>query len=291
MIAVRSIPITAISIPPRVRRPLALRVEALAASIAVHGQDTPIEVVATESGYELITGGHRLAALKRLKRETIDARVFEAGLLTTEHQRRLREIRENFERFELNALERAVSIAAWRESYEAINGAVARGGDRRSKQAKAPSPDQSVTMTLCTADELSAEFARKFSDAAQDVFGLSHKGVYRALQIARIAPNIRDRLADLPIAEKQSELLNFAQAPTEQHGAICDLLAESDEPLTVAEALAILNGTSKPRPMLDWEKASAHFSRLAPRDQDRFFTAHLDAIEIWQAKRASKRGK
>jgi len=235
-----TINVTDIVIGPRIRRPLPVRVKALAESIEKNGQDTPIEVVRIKKGFELVVGGHRLNAIKLLDRPKIDAEIFTEDELATKHERRLREIRENMERFELNALERAASVAAWRESYEAIHGQVRRGGDRRSKAVKSGN-----------LEDQSAEFALWFSDAAQAVFQLSRRSIFDALKIASIAPEIRDRLADYPIAENQSELLGLAKADQEHHSKICDLLTADDETAvkSVAEAIAIVTKAPKPKPV------------------------------------------
>jgi ParB family transcriptional regulator, chromosome partitioning protein len=78
-------------------------------SMAKIGLKTPITVRATKEGYELVTGRHRLEAVKLLGWTKIDAFVMGGG----KTERRLWIIAENLHRAGLTALQRAESIKEW----------------------------------------------------------------------------------------------------------------------------------------------------------------------------------
>lgn len=74
-----AVKIDEIYVPTRLRKTLdPARVESLAESIIDNGQETPIQVRQGKGRYVLITGLHRLEALKALDEDTIDALVVSA---------------------------------------------------------------------------------------------------------------------------------------------------------------------------------------------------------------------
>tara|TARA_Y100001933_G_scaffold264501_1_gene330457 strand:- start:548 stop:1393 length:846 start_codon:yes stop_codon:yes gene_type:complete len=274
--SITELDLTSITADNRLRKALPARVQALAEDIDERGLLTPVEVVGPldDEAYRLIYGAHRLAAAKLLGWTEIPAIIHAPGVFADEAETRLREIRENLIRFELNALERAVAIAAWRDIYEAAQGKVKRGGDRRKKPIDKSLDDQSAKFALC------------FSEAAQAVFDMSQRAIYLALKIATISPGIRDRIAASALAGNQSELLKLAdQSPDRQSQIIGMILAEPPLAASVDEAAAIIDKAPAPKPLGAWEKLSGSFSRLKVAEQRRFFEAHRDAIELWLAER------
>ena len=66
-------------VPAKHRKDLdAAKIEALAESIIENGQQTPIQVRRGKDRYVLITGVHRLEALKALGEETVEAYIVSA---------------------------------------------------------------------------------------------------------------------------------------------------------------------------------------------------------------------
>lgn len=260
----------------RLRKVLPARVEALAEDLDERGLLTPVEVVGPleAGGYRLIYGAHRLAAAQRLGWTEILAVIHAPDAFAGEAETRLREIRENLMRFELNPLERAVAIAAWRDIYEAANGKVKRGRTKKSQDATISSDTPEL--------EAAERFSASFKEAAQQALGLHKDAVYRALKIATISPEIRDRIADSPLAGNQSELLKLAdQSPERQAQIVGLLLAEPAAAATVDDAIAILDKTPPAPAPKPWEQLCDRFARLKLADQRRFFAAHRDAIEAW----------
>lgn len=253
-------------------------VETLAADFRERGQRTPGEVLVTGDRYRLIVGGHRLAARKHNGDTTFTAIVKLPSAFASEAEIKLAEIVENFMRRELSALDRAFDVADWRDVFEAVKGPVKVG-----RKAKSGNSLKSETISDADLAALSSRFADGFAEAAQRALRLSRPAVFRHLKIAQLGETIRQRIALLPIAENQSELLALVGEPTARRLAIVDRLLEGAA--NVADAIAILDNTPPAQPMARWEKVSETFSRLPASDQHNFFRLHEDAILQWVASR------
>jgi ParB family chromosome partitioning protein len=263
--------LNAIDTGARLRRPLPDRVEALAALIVEQGEIVPVDVVHVGKRLRLIDGAIRLAAARQLGRHDVLALVHPEGTFGSELDIRLREIAQNFARFELNALERAVHIAEWRTAHE----------QKFPPPKRGPKPKTAASADL---DELSAIFAQNFTDTVQRVLGLSRRAIYLDLKIASIAAPVRERIAVHRIATVRTELLLLAGEPAGRQSAIAELLI-AGQASTVDEAVAMLDQRPMPSPLAPYEKLSGVFSRLAAEQQHRFFDLHADAIDVWRAAR------
>lgn len=74
-----AVKIDEIYVPTRLRNTLdAARAESIAESIIEKGQETPIQVRQGKGRYVLVTGLHRLEALRMLDAETVDALIVSA---------------------------------------------------------------------------------------------------------------------------------------------------------------------------------------------------------------------
>jgi len=252
--------------------------QALAEDIHSNGQKTPIEVLATGDRFRLISGAHRLEAVKLKAGETIEATVKTVVEYADEAAIKLAEITENFMRRELSVLDRAFDIAAWREIYEQASGTIKPGRQAISRKL-ATNSDEHL-------QELSDRFAGNFSQEATKAFGLSRDAVFRALKIARIDQGIRERISLHPIADNQSELLALCVETAERQSAIVGLLlSEPPAAQTVAGAIAVLDRipvAAKPEP---WVKLSDQFGKLPDTAKRRFITENWSFIEALLAER------
>ena len=254
-------------------------VEALGEEFRQVGQRTPIDVLDCDGRFQLLAGGHRFAAMALIGHETIRAQIWREGDFAHQAQIRLVEIAENMMRRELSVLDRAFDVAAWRDVFEAVQGAVKRGGDRRSKsklQVATLIGDEEL-------DDISRKFATNFTLAAQRALKLSRDGVFRALKIARLGEVNRRRISLLPIADNQSELLALVAEPSARQALIIERLL--DGATSVADAIAIIDDLAPALPLAPWEKMSERFSRLPPAAQHQFFSLHEEAIRAWIAER------
>lgn len=246
-------------------------VDTLAQEFKMAAQHTAIDVLQHSDRFTLLTGGHRYAAMRRAGRPTIRAQVWQKGDFAHQAQIKLVEIAENFMRRELSVLDRAFDVASWREVFEAVQGAVKPG-----RKSKLGTSDDDL-------DEISRKFATNFTVAAQRALKLSRDGVFRALKIARLGEAHRQRIALLPIADNQSELLALVSEPVARQALIIEKLI--DGAASVADAIAVIDDAPPSLPLAAWEKMSARFSRLAPADQHQFFALHEEAILQWIAER------
>lgn len=209
----------------------------IAASMAESGLRTPIEVRAapkkSAQPYVLVIGGHRCEAAAILGWETIDAIVLDL----TADEARLREIDENLYRAELNALDQAVFLAERKAIYERLHPETKHGGDRKSDQVA-----------------IFGNLIPRFTEEVQDRLGLSERSVYRILQRARIADDVRASLAGTKIARSGSELDALARLePAQQRAVVGRILADPARAPTVSAALAALDGARReaPKPAAD----------------------------------------
>ena len=255
----------------RLRKVLPQRVEAMRPDVREKGILTPIEVVETTDGPRLIYGAHRLAVVLAEVMTDIPALLYPAGAFGSEAEIRSREISENYFRFELNALERAVNIREWRLVHEALHGAAKPGRKAKTK----PTDDQ--------IDEMSANFALNFPEVVQQTLNLSRRAVYFSLKVATIEPTVLDELAEHRVANNQSELLAIAGEPPARQVLIARHLSAGAD--SVSAALSIIDNTPIPAPKAEWERFSEKFARFKPSEQERFFSLYEDAIVAWQAGR------
>jgi ParB family chromosome partitioning protein len=256
----------------RLRELLPARVEAMIADYRKRGILTPIDLVETDEGLRLRFGAVRLAAVVVAGDEFIPAIVHPAGTFGSEAEIRAAEIAENLVRFELNALERSVSIAEWRVNHELAH-------PSKPGRKKKLTGDE-------TLEEMSANFALNFSETVQRTLGLSRRAVFLALKVASIDPEARALLAPHPVADNQSELLALAAQAARRQMQIAELLRNGGAS-SVGEAIAQIDRLPPPVSTAAYEKLADRFSRLKEPDQHRFFDLHADAIARWRAARRS----
>ena len=91
--------------------------ESIAASIKELGQQVPILVRKSNSGYELIAGERRWRAMQSLQQENIDAIVMDV----TDRESALIAIVENVQREQLNVIEEAEALLKLHNEYEDIS--------------------------------------------------------------------------------------------------------------------------------------------------------------------------
>lgn len=227
---VRAIRIDRIDIPAdRIRSVTEADAQAIADSIREVGQLQPIGVRAKGGDkYDLIYGGHRIAACRILGKATIEARLLTAEGL----QARLCEIDENLGRRDLDALDRAASYAERKRVYEELY----------------PSTKQGTAGKQAIENKETAKIAvwtpvLSFAAATANATGKAERSVRRAVQMhAALAPAVRARLAGTALARQEGELFRLSRlAPTEQ-ARVVELLLTEGGPRKVAVAQAQIQG-------------------------------------------------
>lgn len=190
-----------------------IEAEGLRQAVAVRAPDA-------EGNYQLIFGGHRVAACRMLKWESIPATVHEVSEL----QAKLMEIEENLIRAELSPLDRAVFLSEHQATYLALYPEAKHGGKRPKKGAEPSGQDGHLPMTA------------RFSAVAREKFGLSERTVRRAVALAdALDAKVRELIATEPLARNQQQLEELAKlVPAEQLAVVQAMIEHGDATVLAA---------------------------------------------------------
>lgn len=236
----KSIPLSEIIVPTRLRAVEEDHAIALSLSIAEHGLLNPITVypsnASKDGNYTLIAGAHRLRVYEILELPVIDALVFEGA--ATDAQ--ILEITENLHRNELSVIDRAMFVQTYRELWEKKHGVINSQGGRPKNE-----------------DKLSPLFEGSFSEAVAMRLGLHPKAIKRLDQISRhLHPDMRAALRGTDLADNQSALLKLAKLePEKQRQAAIAFKQEPD----IKRAFALIDDSPKP---VRADVQAGHFSTL-----------------------------
>jgi ParB-like chromosome segregation protein Spo0J len=167
----------------------------------------------------LITGLHRIEALKRLGAKYVDCVVFDGD----ETEARLWEISENLHRAELTELEWSEHVAEWKRLAEQkeAEGFSEQNVQKIAKDGTARGRPEGGTAKAARTLPIPGptEDARR-------------KQVERAVKIAGIAPEAKEAAAAAGLANSQTALLAVAQAePEHQVGAVEQIAARKAYPV------------------------------------------------------------
>ena len=260
-----------IEVPERLRPIDTAWADAIAESMARHGQKTPIEVV-EQSGtakYRLVAGGHRFHGAERNGWATIRAEIKRSDAKTaTERdlELQLAEIDENLHRHELNPLDRAVFIGRRQEIYEALHPETKNGaqGGRDGKRNE----NETISFSKETAEKI----------------GLGRRSVERACRIFRLlSPAVRERIAGTHLAKSEGELYQLTRYSAEQQAEIAERCLtptwRMDKQVypSVAQIGAVLDGTAIPTRAAH-ETETAKLRDAWDRAGARAKTAHLQFL-------------
>lgn len=197
-------------------------VELIAASIADRGLQQPVVVRSIDGGYRLTAGGHRLAALTKLGKTTLEVGREVIIREASDLEARIDEIDENLARHELNALDRAIFLAERKKLYEQMNPEAAHG-----KASKAKALGKSQTLRL---------FTQRFTKDVAGRVGLSERAIQLAVSLAeKLDAATIEALRNSPLRHNQRELLALAEIEPEQQRHLAALIRDG-EAKTVAQA-------------------------------------------------------
>mgnify|MGYP000918384156 CR=1 FL=1 len=205
--------IETIEVEQRKRQLDAAKVADLAHSITAIGLLNPITVTQTDGRYRLVSGYHRLEAVKLLGWQTIQANIFDGDGLMTE----LAEIDENLIRNDLTVLEQSIELRRRNEILEELG-----------QRAPAYRPEKGETVSPLKTTE----------DIAREI-GLGERSTQYRLQIANnIVPEVVEQLfGNEEVAESTTQLLTVARMPKEMQIKIGEKIA-SGEAKNVTDARA-----------------------------------------------------
>jgi ParB family chromosome partitioning protein len=257
-----------IDFPDNARPTHADKVRELVNSIRRLGLQYAPTVVECDGRYKLVSGRHRVEALRVIGRDPINVRVVDFDNV----EARLWTISENLHRNELNALDRAKQIAEWIRLTEE------RGGQ--------PEPVSPVA----TAPEVSSQVATKPQGgrpesgvrAAARELGVGKDEAHRAVKIAGITPEAEEAAREAGLDRNQSALLKVASyAHEDQVGAVADIAKARAEKAQASAALSV-------RPLRNLECLSAgEFARwikqTTPNDRTRVIRMLRACADILEA--------
>ncbi|MCC0054303.1 MAG: ParB N-terminal domain-containing protein [Defluviimonas sp.] len=273
-----TIKISAIRVGDRLRDLDEAWVTVLAASIEKQGQLQPIVVAESEDGFALIAGLHRLAALKSLGRDEVDAQVYDAKWLKG-HEGQVLEVVENLLRQELSALDRALYVLELKRLHQDANPDAGPGGDRKSEAFKAEREIKTANLAVL--------IGVRFDEGVAEQTGLSTRAIFRSLSIAEnLTPDSIAQLRGTAHAKNQSGLVALSRLNADQQRIVCNMLTRADDPIeSLADAIAEVIG----RPQTDVrDKFVASFTnsyrrlRLQPKHQDALFAVIEADFVAWQ---------
>ena len=216
----------------------------MAEGMLEQGQRMPIEVRKVGKKYRLITGGHRLQALKIAGIETAWCVIKKV----TDDEAELLEIDENLRRRELSELDRATFRASRKEVYERLHPQVAHGGDRKS--------DQVLKLE---------NLIPTFSKATAEKLGLSPQTIARCVaRYKHIQPDVREKISSTWLAGSGAQLDALAKETPDMQREIADAVLQWPNLRSVADIVRQLKNQPKKAPpsMLEklmglWNKADS----------------------------------
>lgn len=195
----------------------------------------PIIVRPVDHGYKLVAGGHRLAALVEIGRETLAVGVDVIVRAMDEQEAFEDEVFENVANAGLNALDRMIFLS------EAKKVAVAKRGETRGRKSKVEKlqDDKKVAETAIISSE-------RFTKAAAERIGLSERAVQEAVRIANAldAETIAE-IRGTMIEDNQNELKQLVDIPAEKRREAAAAIKRG-EAKTVREARVAI-GLDKPK--------------------------------------------
>jgi ParB family chromosome partitioning protein len=252
----KSIRLSDIHVPERLRSIDEDHALAINTSIAEHGLINPITVRQTPNGerpYTLVAGAHRYRAFEMLEEVEIDAVVVKADADAAV----LLEISENLFRNDLSVIDRAVFVETYRDVWEKTRGEINPKGGR---------PKNRVNFTQLSnspVDLIAQEAEKGFAKTCADRLGVSVEAIKLLNRIAQNLPReLRQQIAGTPIADNQSQLLKLAKLEPSKRAKAHIALRESKGDFKAAMEL-IEPPAKKPDPEMQvlsrlidaWERA------------------------------------
>jgi ParB family transcriptional regulator, chromosome partitioning protein len=188
-----------IDLPDNGRPYNATEVVALASSIRAIGLLTPLTVVERDGRYLLVTGRHRLEALRLVEADKVPVRIVDFDDI----EARLWTISENLHRAELTVRQRADHIAEWIKLTEAK--------EANASQVETHKKGQQPGGVNAAAREL----------------GIGKAEAHRAVKIASITPEAKEAAREAGLDNNQSALLKVASYADEDQVEAVEIIVQS----------------------------------------------------------------
>jgi ParB family transcriptional regulator, chromosome partitioning protein len=230
------VPLDQIEVGDRLRSVDEDWVALIAASMREHGQRAPLEVRKIGRGgkFALISGAHRLAALREIEADTAVCVVLKASDLEAQ----LLEIDENLFRRELSPLDRSTFLATRKEVYEALH--------PETKHGAAPNGGKVLKLE---------DFAASFSEETAARLGISRQTIERSVARYRnIVADVRQKIAGTWLADSGSQLDELARLTPGQQRQVADFALQWPGVRKVSEIIRQIERRPAPKPATTLEK-------------------------------------
>ncbi|MCE2566201.1 ParB N-terminal domain-containing protein [Komagataeibacter sp. FNDCF1] len=236
----------------------------IAASMQENGQRAPIEVrkLGRSGKYALISGGHRLAAMKLAGIDHAAAIIVKASDL----EAKLLEIDENLCRRELSPLDKATFLAERKAVYEELHPGTKHGGDRKS--------DQECNL---------AHLIPSFTKSTGEKLGIDASTIRRSIaRYTHIMPDVREKITGTWLADSGAQLDELAKQEPDMQRQIADFVSQWPGVRKVSEIVRQLAGRPKPTPPGVIEKVAGIWRKASPAERKQiieFFAPHLPGYQ------------
>lgn len=232
--------------------------EILADNLAVQPLYQPIGLRPKEDRYELVYGGHRLAAFKLLNRATIPAFISDMD----DSEALASDIFENVMRVALTPLEKGRAYRRLKTIYEEIYPDTKVG--ERGRIAANFSPESQLDIM----DGEPKKRTPAYIDFAADKYDLSRASIARLIKLAdRLSPELESMMKNHPVETNNSQLMALANLVEDNRKPVLKLIL-NDKAKTVAEAVDIHLNIKKPAPQLvRYGRAKTAFRQLKPKQK------------------------
>ena len=220
----RIVPITNIRLNGRLRAPEATKIKEIAESIAKIGLLHPLLL---SSDYYLLSGLHRLEALKLLGWQEVECKI--APFPHESPEASLCALDENLMRHSLTALEQAEYLLKREELFSALGMRSGRGGQMANQNARKNGKNEAAKIA-------GSFFSSK--DLAREI-GISERTYRDRISIARnLSPEERDLIRTTPLADKPALLIEIARIQEPQRRrAVIEMISNQKSTLSVREAV------------------------------------------------------
>ena len=227
------------------------KVGELVQSIRTLGLQSAPVVIEREGRYKLVSGRHRLEAIRVLGYEEAPVRIVGFDDL----QARMWTISENLHRNELSALDRAQQIAEYaRLTNEKLEGKTEEAVKTEGDDPRETAIEQEKPRQVGAAGGRGNEGGNRAT--ARDL-GVPEQTVRRAAQVDSITPAAKEAVREAGLDRNQSALLRVASyADEDQVEAVKEIVREKSEKALAPRAVTQLP-TRRPDPLRNMENLGA----------------------------------
>ena len=267
----RSLPvqIDMVEVQDRLRSVDEAAVQHLAESMEQRGQIYPIQIRTIEPGrFRLVTGGHRIAAARKLAWTHIEAFLVDD---LEEEEFKLLEIDENLCRAELDPVDRAHFFATRKEIYQRLYPETRHGGDRKGLDYRNNIKSQELRLDR-NGNDTSQTRPPSFVDDTAASTRWSPRTIQLYTRIGeRLDPQLREALSGTPVGRRLNDLERIADMDADKQQDLLHRIQNAERPPVSLSALTTdpYRPSSRPDP---FERLKTLWDKTPQAHQRRFYS-------------------